>query len=315
MDLIRYYHIPDKRWSIWRINSHEDFIKYFMVKGKFHDKVPSQIVDDYIIVERLICYSYYHYPLIDEAFAKATRTFEIAVNLKLKILNIPKAKGYESLDSKIKKIAQYTSPSVMAEWDKARKVRNIFAHPEPGNIAGIVVARGFYQMVNILNLMFIDKTEIEENENSLDGLKRKAEPFKKGLFILHVQNNPNKYLIWSVLPYSLFKINSVEKSFWVFHPVFKHFPQTVEESVFDPPFYFNLKDVHISEYSLIGITTDTKVEVKLIPTLDQNHIDLLKAHDNIILSSQIEVKQSYWTYLETEISFELVKFLYNECWQ
>jgi hypothetical protein len=315
MDLIKDFHTPDKRWGIWNIRAHEDFVKNFMVSGKFHGKVPPQIVEEYNIVERLICYSYYHYPLIDEAFAKATRIFEIAVNLKLKELNIPKTKGYEPLNSKIKKIASYTSPSLITEWEKARKVRNIFAHPEPGKLAGIIVVRGFYQMVNILNLMFIDKIEIEENENLLDDLKRKAEPLKKGLFILDIENNPNKYLIWSVIPYSLFKINNIEKSFWVFHPVFKNFPQTTEELVFDQPFYLNLKDVIITDYSLVGRTTNTKKEVKVIPTLDQNHVALLKKHNKIVLSSQIEVKQNYWTYLETEISFELVKFLYNECWQ
>ena len=87
-ELIEIFHKPDSRWTIWGADTYDAFIKLFMIYGKFHKDVPKKIVDDFQIVERLICYSYYYYPLIDEAFSKSTRVFESAVRLKLADLGL-----------------------------------------------------------------------------------------------------------------------------------------------------------------------------------------------------------------------------------
>lgn len=311
-DLIQQYHIPDQRWKVWNANNYEDFIKTFMVIGKFHDKVPLVIVEEYKIVERLLCYSYYHYPLLDEAFSKATRIFESAIKIRQEELGIP-VKGFESLEKRIKKIEPFTSSAVFDEWDKARKIRNYFAHPEAGKFLGITVARGFYQLVNIINLIFIDKKEIEENEHLLDQLKAKAIHFKQGLFILHFEDK--KFLIWSLLPYSLFRTKEGEKSFWVFHPVLRYFPQTVEKLDFSLPLYLNLKDLNISTDCFEATTLDTGQKIMITPTDNPLNIEQLKKHNEIILASEYKVKEIFWHYLETEMTFELTKFLYSECWE
>lgn len=311
-DLIQQYHTPDKRWTIWNANNYERFIKTFMVTGKFHDKVPSVLVDEYKVVERLLCYSYYHYPLLDEAFFKATRIFESAIKLRQKELGLP-MKEFESLEKRIKKIEPFTSPTVFQDWEKVRMIRNYFAHPEAGKLTGITVVRGFYQMVNIINLIFLDKLEIEENEHLLDNLKSKAIHFKQGLFILQFADK--KYLIWSLLPYSLFRTKKAEKSFWVFHPVLRYFPQTVEKLDFSFPLYLNLKDISISNDSFEATILDLGQKITITTTDNPINQEQLKKHNEIILSSDYQVKEIYWNYLEAELSFALTKFLYSECWK
>jgi hypothetical protein len=311
-DLIQKYHTPDQRWNLWNANNYEEFIKTFMVIGKFHDKVPPVIKDEYKIVERLICYSYYHYPLLDEAFSKATRIFESAIKNRLDELGIP-VKGLVTLEKKIKKIEPFTSSAVFDEWNKARKIRNYFAHPEAGKYLGITVARGFYQMVNILNLIFLDKKEIEENEHLGDQLKEKAIHFKQGLFILHFGDK--KILIWSFIPYSFFRTKNAEKSFWVFHPVLTYFPQTIEKLNFSLPLYLNLKNLNISTDHFEATILGSGQKIIITPTNNPLDINQLIKHNEIILSSEYKVKEIFWHLLETEMSFELTKFLYSECWE
>lgn len=312
INLIQQYHTPDQRWTIWKADSYESFIKKFMVLGKFHKKVPSVVVDEYKIVERLLCYSYYHYPLLDEAFSKLTRVFESSIKLRQKELGLP-IKENEPLEKRLKKIEPFTSPTVFQDWHKVRKIRNYFAHPEAGKYMGITIVRGFYQMINIINLIFLDKSEIESNESLLDELKKSALHFKEGLYIL--QYDGKKYLIWSFLPYSLFRTSGEAKSFWVFHPVLKYFPQTVEKLDFSLPLYLNLKNIAISNNRFEATILDSGEKIIVSTNLDPLNQELLKKHREIVFSSELKVKEIYWYYLETELSFALIKFLYEECWE
>ena len=311
-NLIQQYHIPDRIWKIWKADSYEDFIKNFMVTGKFHGKVPEKIINDYKIVERLLCYSYYHYPLLDEAFSKATRIFESAIKLRLKELDIPEPPKFESLEKKIKKIEPFTSPVVLAEWNKARDIRNAFAHPEAGSLMGIIVLRGFYQMVNIINTIFLDKTIIEENEQLLNNLKAEASHLKEGLFKL--QYNGKNYLVWSIIPYSFYRVGHLDKSFWVFHPVFTDFPQTTDKLDFSLPICLRLSNLEISVTGIKGTILDSGQKIEVTLTDNPINLNLLKKHKDIIASSEITVKDIYLHHLESEVTFEVVKFLYYECW-
>jgi hypothetical protein len=312
-NLIQQYHIPDRIWKIWKADSYDYFIDNFMVTGKFHDKVPEKIINDYKIVERLLCYSYYHYPLLDEAFSKATRVFESAIKLRLKELGIPEPMKFESLEKKIKKIEPFTSPTVLMEWNKAREIRNAFAHPEAGSLMGIIVLRGFYQMVNIINTIFLDKTIIEENELLLNNLKTEALHLKEGLFKFEFQEK--NFLVWSIIPYSYFRTKNVDKSFWVFHPVFTYFPQTTDKLDFSLPICLRLSNLEISDIGIKATILGSGDKIVAIKTDNPINIDQLKKHKNIIVSSEMTVKDLYWHHMESEVTFEVVKFLYDECWK
>ena len=311
-ELISKYHEPDSIWTIWNIRSYNEYMSKFMVRGKFHDQVPKEIIKEYEQVERLLCYSYYCYPLIDEAFSKVTRIFESAVNLKLKEHRIENKSGYDSLNEKLKKIEKFTSPEIYNFWNHARKVRNIFAHPKPGRLMGITIFSSFLLMINILNTLFLDKTDIEFNENSLIDLKDQAKKLETGLFILEFDSK--RILVWSILPYSFFKYGNILKSFWVFHPVFTYFPQTTEKLDFSLPISFRLKNVKIHPKGLTGVNLITGKTINVIKTDKEENRNSLKAHELLIENSGLEVKQLYWNFLEREMFNEVVRFLYHECW-
>lgn len=312
-NLLKEYKKPDERWEIWGVNSHSEFMSKFMVIGRFHDNVPELIKEEFKVVERLLCYSYYHYPLIDEAFSKVTRIFESAISLRLKELNIPDEKKIETLDKKIKKIEAYTSSTLMKDWNAAKNIRNSFAHPIAGSLRGITLFNGFFQMVNILNTIFLDKTIVEYNIQALNQLKEVATPFKKGLFKFQIEDK--NFLVWSILPYSFFENKNVKKSFWVIHPVLTYFPQKIDKINFSLPIFQSLKNIRITENSFEATNIYNNKMIFATPTNKKENIELLNKHQAQIESSEIEVKQAYWNLLEHEINNEVVKFLYENCWE
>jgi hypothetical protein len=284
-----------------------------MVSGKFHNKVPLQIINEYKIVERLLCYSYYHYPLLDEAFSKVTRIFESAINLRLDELGLPKAKRIESLEMKIKRIEPFTSQDVLKVWNKARKIRNAFAHPEAGKLMGIIVLKRFYQMVNIINTIFIEKEKIEENDHLLNGLKIKSQYLKEGLFKLQI--NDSNYLIWSIIPYSFYRTKTLDKSFWVFYPVLTHFPKTSDKLDYSPPICLKLSNIEFKKDGLEALLLNTEKGIKVITTDNPINVSKYMRYKELIDSSELVVRSMYLQSLETEITFEIEKFLYNDCWE
>lgn len=312
-NIVEEYHTSDSVWSAFKADSHKKFLDQFLVIGKFHSNVPEQIVKDYKIVERLICYSYYHYPLIDEAFSKATRIFEGAIKLRLDQIGIPKSKEFESLKVLIEKFEPYTSTSLIREWDRAREIRNLFAHKEAGTLMGITIIRGFYQMVNILNNIFLDKSLLDHNETKFESLKAESKHLKKGLYKLNL--NDKVYLIWSIIPHSYFETKTEAKSSWIFHPVLTYFPQSIEELNFSKPICLNLSNIKILKNGIEATIIDNNEPVKAISTDDQRNKDLLETHNKLFTTSANEVKQVYSLQLESELYFEAVKFLYNYCWK
>jgi|GEM_PF-1521775 len=312
IDSLDSFHTADSIWAIWGVNSHQDFVDKFMVVGKFHPNVPEEIVNEYKIVERLLCYSFYSYKLFDEAFSKVTRIFESAVKLRLTQLGIAVKDEYEPLNNRLKKLENYTSPGLFKEWDKARKARNIFAHPTGGQQFGIIVHISFLQMVNILNTLFLDKEVIDKNEAVLERMKTETKSFNNGLFKLEIDDRA--YLVWSIIPYSCFYDTDKLKSFWVFHPVFTSFPQTTDKLDFILPICLRLKDVSYSEKEIIAINLENNKPIRVRLTDKKENRDMLATHEELVDTSDSEVQEIYLNFLDTELANEIVKFLYHECW-
>jgi hypothetical protein len=243
-DLISKYHQPDSTWNIWKVNNHDEFIEKFMVKGKFHQKVPDEIIKEYEIVERLICYSFYHYPLIDEAFAKLIRIFEAAVKLRLKQFGIEDNVHYGSLNDKLKKLAPYTTSEIFLKLNSVRVIRNILAHPETNQLFGIAIHKAFISIINLLNILFLDKSILELNDSSYDQLIKEAQHLKDDLCVFNF--NSKKYLVLSVVPGVFYKSDSISKTLWILKPVLNDFPQNQVQANFEMPFFLRLKDLVIN---------------------------------------------------------------------
>jgi hypothetical protein len=298
-------------WDIFGIKSQEDFINKFISKGKFHKNVPKKIQNDYKIVERLLFYSYYNYPIIDEAFGKSTRIFEASIDLKIEELKIEK-KGFESLNSKIKRLEKYSSDELYKEWLRSKDLRNTFAHHKAGRLMGIVLINAFKHNINMINSVFLTKNEILEKENSLESIKQKSNHLKKGLFIMEYKGK--SFLIWSMIAYNSVIKNGIEKSFWVFHPVYGK--STIQKvSDFPNPFLLNLKDLKIDINGLTAEIIETNEIIKISKTENSLNKEIYNEHQKQMINIDLTLKQNYWFYLESELKKGVSNFMYNYTWE
>lgn len=307
-ELISEFLKPDDTWEVFGIKNQEDFVEKIVTKGKFHSKVPDKIKKDYLIVERLQFYSYYNYPLIDQAFGKSTRIFEASVDLKIKELGLEK-EGFEPLWSKIKKLEKYSSNELHKQWSHAKEIRNLFAHHKAGRILGITLIKAFKHFINMINSVFLEKEDILKRENRVNEIKSKSDHLKKGLYILDYKDQ--SYLIWSCIPYGA--IENMQKSFWVFHPVYAK-SKIKELSDFPLPFMFDLENLNITKDGLSATIIDSKEKINLSSTNIIKFENLYKDHLQQMVEIDITLKKMHWTVLENEINKGVVKFIYNYSW-
>lgn len=302
---------PDTIWEIFGINSQEDFIDKIITIDKFHENVPDSIKKDYKLVVRLQFYSYYAYPLIDEAFGKLTRIFEASIDLKIEELKIEK-KGFETLDSKIKRLEKYSSNELHKQWLNSKEMRNLFAHHKAGRLMGFTLFKAFQHNVNMINSIFLKQEEILEKENYLKKIVANSKHLKKGLFIM--EYNGNRYLIWSMIPYTSSINNGIEKSFWVFHPVYgdKHIKQI---SDFPEPFKLNLENLKINKKGLSALVIETNESITVTSTNINENIDKFNLHNKQMIEIDLSLKQKYWSILENDINKGVTEFIYNHTWE
>lgn len=302
---------PEEFWDIYGITSQKGFIEKIVTKGKFHKNVPKEIQSDYEIVERLLFYSYYKYSLIDEAFGKSTRIFEASIDLKIRMLDIEK-KEFESLASKIKRLEKHSSGELFKQWMHSKNLRNTFAHHKAGRLMGITLINAFHYNINMINSVFLSKKEIFEKENSLKKIKERSNHLNKGLFIMKYKDK--SFLIWSMIPYTSTIKNKIEKSFWVFHPVYNK-KQIREISDFPDPFMLNLKNLRINEKGLEASIIDTNEEIEIISTNKTENLEKYNYHLKQMLEVELSLKEAYWIYLENRLNTGVSNFIYNFNWE
>lgn len=307
-ELITGFLKPDETWEVFGIKDQEDFVEKIVTRGKFHNKVPEKIKKDYLIVERLQFYSYYNYPLIDQAFGKSTRIFEASVDLKIIELGLGK-EGFEPLWSKIKKLEQYSSNELHKQWTHAKEIRNLFAHHQAGRILGITLIKAFKHFINMINSVFLEKEDILERENQIKEIKSKSKHLEKGLFILDYQDQ--SYLVWSSIPYG--SIEKMQKSFWVFHPVYAK-GSIKELSDFPLPFMFDLEDLEINENGLKARIINSSEKINLSSSDNKTFESMYEDHLQQMIEIDLDLKKMHWMVLENEISKRVTKFLYHYSW-
>jgi hypothetical protein len=237
------YFEPDEIWKTFGINSEIDFREKYLLEGKFHSLVPDKIINEYKIVERILFYSYFNYPLIDEAFSKSTRIFEASITLKLEILGLKKS-GFETLAFKLKRLEKFCSNDLFQQWKQAKNFRNDFAHREAGVLLGVAIMNAFKHNLNMINSIFLESSTILEKENSHKKLLQQSEHLVKGLFILEF--NKRKILIYAARPFTTGIINNFGKSLWIFIPILGS--NVIQHSTdFPAPIILKLENVEINK--------------------------------------------------------------------
>ncbi|SDM66052.1 hypothetical protein [Kriegella aquimaris] len=305
---------PDDRWKIWNIKSKDDFVEKFVVEGKFHSKVPSDIVEAFKTATYLMAHAFFYYPIYDEAMSKILLVMEMAVKLKAKELEIdlkspPNKKG-DVYDKKLYKVIEEICERkyltfLQPEFDRARVMRNSRMHPNEHTIMG---AMGFTNgnamlFVNIINKLFLSEEDLNYNMIKYDELSAKISKFKQGLFRLDFEFGP--ILITTIYDFKYLKHKESEILLLYVQPILNNFKENIENYNYEV-LVLALKEFELKGHKLKGMGINNK-PINIYPNQKQENIvvweSFLQEYDKVnsdnITQFQIQTsRMALWRYEE-----------------
>ncbi len=309
------YFEPDSRWELYQVSSKEEYTEKFVVKGKFHSCVPTDIQDTWQTVEYILAHAYYHWPMYDEGFKKALLIIEMAVKLKAKELGIdlktePNKKG-KVFDKKLSQIIkevfnQEHNKFLKDDIDRARNIRNFLVHPDSntymggmGNIKGNLMF-----IVNVLNGIFKNNEEhIALYQKSID-IADSLREFNDELLVL--EYDKPSILIDQILDFKL-----INNNLYLFlNPVRNNIKEILAHHYSLYPEVICLHEYKIGSTELIGITPEGR-QIRIFKTDKAQNLDI---HQNYL--SQIDAnKDGDWEIcvigLKQNTSWRMVELEYE----
>lgn len=207
---------PDNRWKHYKFDNQRDYIEKVVIRGYFHQSVPDDVVKAFTTSEYLMAHAYFHWELFDEALKKCLFTLEMAVKIRAEEKGIDlvrKNKKGRRFDRRlvdvIKDVCKEPHLGHVKEYlNKARELRNIFAHPKEHSFSGpLSTSTYIVHVVNVINRLFrADEWHKEYAENTktlgsqLDTLNKK---------VLKVETDRPAFLISRIHSFELIEDNLI----------------------------------------------------------------------------------------------------------
>jgi hypothetical protein len=121
----------------------------------FKKEVHEDVIKNFEIVEQLLAHSYYEYRFIDEAYAKALHTFEMAMYIRLRDFQPnTKIRTFKPLTSKLLKLKLFDTG--VETLNHLEFMRNHYSHPKRHNFAGIVIWNKIEFISRLINELYED---------------------------------------------------------------------------------------------------------------------------------------------------------------
>lgn len=320
-DITLPYHTPDSRWNYQGATTYESYLQKFVFKSKFHSKVPEDIIKDYETAEQLMAHAWYHYPMYDEGFKKLLGMVEMAVKKRCEQLNIDLSKKDKKGNDRRKTLNQLmidlhkADPHKNLNFDlqKARKVRNFYAHPENHTFVGAIAQLSLIQIINLINFIFLEQEPFIQQNKYAKEMEAALEPFEKGCFKLEINNTP--YLTWSTNCIEHWKVNDEWISLVVFHPVTYNLSESLKNKKYDYPFYVALKDLNISDGNLEATVLLTNHQLKLSSSSKTENTVRVNKFLSELNNADPSDKSIFLHLLNVKMGDELVKHRYLNYWK
>ena len=310
---------PDRRWKVWGCQSHEQFLEKYFLPGKFYSTVPEKIKEAYLIVERLIAYSYFYYPLTEEAESKLSRIFEMALRIRAQELGIPTDKKIktgklipENLSVLIEKLKKHSEidQEWAEEWIEFKSLRNLFAHPLGPNYCGPINLLAIVPMINVINSIFISADWFKATRDRVNALQDRTKFYSEGVYVLTLSGC--RYIIKRARP--ILVSHDEKRSLWMMEPIGLKFPQTMDEYFLFNPFILRISELTNDEESLHGI--DYQHNQKFIITHSNHPSDLKCTKDYFeqMNTAEEQVRTVYYQNFYYHLNSERARFIYDEFW-
>jgi hypothetical protein len=149
----------------------------------FKKEVPEDVRKNFEVVEQLLAHSYYEYRFIDEAYAKALHTLEMAMNMRYKELtNAQRNLRFPKLIRKLHSLNQFeTTPQIL---EHLKWMRDYYSHPSSHSFGGIFTWGRIEPIAFLINEMYEDPN-----------LRAKRKALEKSFQETQLQKNLKQFMV------------------------------------------------------------------------------------------------------------------------
>ncbi|GHA76673.1 hypothetical protein [Pontibacter akesuensis] len=310
----------DERWTAIGVEDREDYVRHYVVEGRFHASVHEDVVKAYQTAEHLMALAWYHYPVYDEALKKLLGILEMAVKLRCQDIGIPleeinkKGRRYSfRLEELMDKLCEQ-EPEKDLKWQlhHGRKLRNNFAHPDRHSFMGGLFVLPFIPLINTLNLLFLETAVVVAAKEHLAYLQQRFAKYQEGLFVL--EREDKRYLITKAIPHHTHETSEGWISFWSFAPVLLNGFESLSKHSYSRPLLLTLTNLENIGSAFVGVDLETGAQVRIIPTNHPCNLEMLAQHKTDLNRLDEIDRMLYGRYVEDEVAKKLSRFKYKYCW-
>lgn len=260
----------------------------------FRKEVPEDVIKNFQVVEKLLALSFYEYKFIDEAYAKAIHSFEMAMNIRLKELQPnTRNKTFKPLIAKLTKLKLFDTD--IQTLKHIEYMRNYYSHPERHSFAGIIIWNRIEFINRLVNELYEDVNLRVQRESLTKEFTRELQRSKldKNL-VIEIQGKPTILYRLQLL----FINNKVTPHTYLFActPLFDL--EISDGGIIKVPFVFKSKLVAptLSDNELEGESFSAKQKVrfspiakheKLLPTFEKWNSEYSNIKDKFQFESSI----------------------------
>ncbi len=313
------YNVPDTRWELY-CHSYDYYLNKYVFKSKFISEVPEDILKDYETVEHLLAHAWYYYPMYDEGFKKLLGIVEMAVKFRCEQLEISLDLELKNGNKRRKSLNQLMNELHKKEpeknlkfaFEKARKIRNHYAHPERHSFVGAIAQLGIPHVINTINSVFSTTEAFVSALECQEELDIKIEHFENGCFIMEYNNK--RFLVHTINSIESWRVKVDWISFWIIHPITLNPKEELENHRYTYPIHIGLKNVEISEESIIAIDVATGNQIQITHSNNKKDLDVRKEYLNIRSVVSMENINIYLAALDQKLGEELTKHRYLNYW-
>lgn len=314
------YYQPDITWQSFNINTLEEYVKSYVVKGNFHAAVHQDVLKSYKTVEYLMAHAYYHYPMYDEALKKLLSIFEMAIKLRCKELEIDlefvnrRGKTQKKILAElIRNLISYGYPvELKSSLDWVRKLRNMSAHPDKHSFGGGIFKGPIIPILNIINSIFKTPIDVAERKIKLEHHQTEMEALLNKVYILN--HNEQAILVYNPKPVKAIKIENTWVYAWHIHPVLANTKELLEAHKIPAPIVLFLKDEGISNDGLSAFNLQTNSKTELSITSKPLNLENYQKHISEFEALDTMDQFAYEGNHQSTISTKIEVFIYEHCW-
>jgi hypothetical protein len=317
---------PDPIFSFFdKAKTRAEFAQNWVVKGRFHSKVPEDILKSYKTVEYLMAHAWYHWPMFDEALKKMLGMVEMAVKFRCKELGISllpkkvdendkgKKKKEKDFSVLIDQLAKAEPEKEFQKWlHDVRELRNYFAHPKDHNFTGGVAIPKIKNIINLINLIFLEEADCRAAKEKTALFEKEYADFKKGLFVLEC--NLGRILVAEMRLLEAFQVRDEWVYVCFFRPVLRNMLDNLTTQRYVAPPILALKMLGMKEGVFEAVDIETGSAVKVIQTTHPDDQTTWSHHQQDWAQLDLENQRLYDIYLIHSCGGKLRDFMYEYRW-